>query len=135
MEIEEHPDILDIVYTGIDGSGYTADPTVAALGAIEGEQVLGRFFSKKKGKKFFRIKEIIKTSPERVEPLCSVANVCGGCSFQHANSDYQIKLKEEQYPMDFLHMDMTLEFLMNTKFLPMLIIVLLILKDLMRIHS
>ena len=69
MEIEEHPDILDIVYTGIDGSGYTADPTIAALGAIEGEQVLGRFFSKKKGKKFFRIKEIIKTSPERVEPL------------------------------------------------------------------
>ena len=95
MEIEEHPDKLDIVYTGIDGSGYTADPTIAALGAIEGEQVLGRFFSKKKGKKFFRIKEIIKTSPERVEPLCSVANVCGGCSFQHANSDYQIKLKEE----------------------------------------
>ena len=95
MEIEEALDKLDIVATNIDGCGYAADTKIAALGALEGEQILGKFFSKRKGKKFFRIKEIIKTSSERVEPQCSVANLCGGCSFQHANSDYQLKLKEE----------------------------------------
>ena len=45
-----------------------------------------------------------------------------------------IKLEKEQYSMDFLHMDMILEYLMNIKSLLMLIIVLLIQKNLMRNH-
>ena len=95
MKIEQDPHKLDIVSTNIDGCGYTADGKTGAIGALEGEQILGTFLSKRKEKKVFSIKEVIKTSPERVEPLCSVANVCGGCSFQHANPDYQLKLKEE----------------------------------------
>ena len=91
MEIEEDPNKLDIVSTNIDGCGYPADGRRAVIGALEGEKIRGESFAKKKGKKFFRIKEIIKTSPERVEPLCGVASVCGGCSFQHTNSDYQLK--------------------------------------------
>ena len=95
MESEQYPIKLDIVSTSIDGCGYPADRKRAVIGALEGEQILVEPLTKKKGKRFFRIKEAIKTSPERVEPLCGVANVCGGCSFQHVNSDHQLKLKEQ----------------------------------------
>ena len=95
MEIEEDPNKLDIVSTNIDGCGYPADGERAVIGALEGEQIFGEPFTRKKGKRFFRIKEVIQISPERVEPRCEVANVCGGCSFQHVTSDYQLKLKEK----------------------------------------
>ena len=95
MEIEEDPNKLDIVSTNIDGCGYPADGKRAVIGALEGEQIFGEPFTKTKGKRFFRIKNVIQTSPERVEPVCEVANVCGGCSFQHVNSEYQLRLKEE----------------------------------------
>ena len=95
MEIEENPNKLDIVSTNIDGCGYPADGERAVIGALEGEQIFGEPFTRKKGKRFFRIKEVIQISPERVEPRCEVANVCGGCSFQHVTSDYQLKLKEK----------------------------------------
>ena len=69
MKIEQDPHKLDIVSTNIDGCGYTADGKTGAIGALEGEQILGTFLSKRKEKKVFSIKEVIKTSPERVEPL------------------------------------------------------------------
>lgn len=42
-----------------------------------------------------QIVEIIETSPHRVEPFCSLQNVCGGCQLQFIDYDYQLKLKKE----------------------------------------
>jgi len=39
--------------------------------------------------------EIIKASPQRVEPHCAHFTICGGCSLQHMKSDAQISHKEK----------------------------------------
>jgi 23S rRNA (uracil-5-)-methyltransferase RumA len=51
-----------------------------------------------KEKKTFRealLKNITSKSAERVEPLCPSFGFCGGCSFQNASYENQIKYKQE----------------------------------------
>ncbi|EED89971.1 predicted protein, partial [Thalassiosira pseudonana CCMP1335] len=40
--------------------------------------------------------EIVQPSPDRIEPLCSLANICGGCQYQHINIGRQRQMKTEQ---------------------------------------
>lgn len=42
-----------------------------------------------------QIVEILEKSPHRVEPFCSMQNVCGGCQLQFIDYDYQLQLKKE----------------------------------------
>lgn len=42
-----------------------------------------------------KIIEIIEKSPHRVEPVCAMQNVCGGCQLQFIDYDYQLELKKE----------------------------------------
>jgi len=42
-----------------------------------------------------QIVEILEKSPHRVEPVCAMQNVCGGCQLQFIDYDYQLKLKKE----------------------------------------
>lgn len=41
------------------------------------------------------ILEIIKPSPHRVEPFCTMQKVCGACQLQFIDYNYQLKLKKE----------------------------------------
>jgi len=41
------------------------------------------------------IKNIIKKSPLRIDPKCKYFTECGGCDFQHANYETQIKIKKD----------------------------------------
>jgi len=41
------------------------------------------------------IDEIKATSKYRVKPFCALANVCGGCQWQHITYDYQLEAKRE----------------------------------------
>lgn len=48
-----------------------------------------------------KVVKVLKSSEHRVEPLCPHFDVCGGCSFQHVDSEMQIAIKqgllEEQF--------------------------------------
>lgn len=39
------------------------------------------------------IRELIEKSPYRIEPLCPVSGMCGGCQFQHMAYDEQLRIK------------------------------------------
>lgn len=39
--------------------------------------------------------EILRASPERVEPRCQHFGICGGCSLQHQDAAAQIRMKQE----------------------------------------
>ncbi len=47
--------------------------------------------------------EIENPSPDRVQPPCEHANLCGGCSLQHMNSKAQIQLKQDTLIQQFKH--------------------------------
>ena len=40
--------------------------------------------------------QIIEPSPDRIEPKCSLATICGGCQYQHISIDRQRKMKTMQ---------------------------------------
>ena len=39
--------------------------------------------------------ELITQSPDRVEPPCTYAGACGGCTLQHLNNESQLTFKED----------------------------------------
>jgi 23S rRNA (uracil1939-C5)-methyltransferase len=42
-----------------------------------------------------KLREVVKPSPERVEPVCSYYYQCGGCSYQHIDYFGQLKYKRQ----------------------------------------
>ena len=52
----------------------------------------------KKNKKFLkaRVLNVLKKSPDQIEPECIHFEDCGGCSFQNYNYDEQLKQKNQQ---------------------------------------
>ncbi len=50
----------------------------------------------KKNHGYGRVVKLIKPSPDRVEPPCSVSRPCGGCQLQHMNDRAQRYFKEEK---------------------------------------
>ena len=41
------------------------------------------------------LESVIEPSPERVQPGCEYFPACGGCQYQHAAGDYQLRMKAE----------------------------------------
>jgi 23S rRNA (uracil1939-C5)-methyltransferase len=86
----------EIIDTTIDGRGVARGEgkTVFVQGAIAGETV--RFLRRRKRRNYdeAELVEVLKPSPERVEPGCEYFGVCGGCSLQHISRAEQVRLKE-----------------------------------------
>ena len=79
-----------------DGRGvaHVDDKAVFIAGALPGEEVVFEYSKKKKDFAEGRVTEVLKASADRVEPGCQHYNICGGCSFQHLDSEKQILAKQ-----------------------------------------
>jgi 23S rRNA (uracil-5-)-methyltransferase RumA len=88
---------LTIKRLGINGEGvgYFKKQVVFVPGALPGEEVVVE--ATKINPKFAeaKIKKIRIKSPHRVQPLCPVYDVCGGCQLQHLNYEQQLKEKRD----------------------------------------
>ena len=85
----------------VDGCGYSEDQQKAVYGALPGELVTALPIAKKRKRHYFRAIEIADQSPDRVNPECAVADICGGCSFQHVNRETQLRLKQGRLEDEF----------------------------------
>ena len=54
-----------------------------------------RITSREKNMAQGEIKETIQLSPNRCDPICSEFRRCGGCQLQHAEYDFQLKMKQD----------------------------------------
>ena len=79
-----------------DGYGTTSDPKFCVHGSLPGEEVVAMPFTRRKRKIFARTSEILNPSADRVEPPCSAAAYCGGCSLQHLHPTRQNEIKNQQ---------------------------------------
>ena len=72
-------------------------------GALPGEQVTAKFVGTRSKFDELRALSVEKAAPERVEPPCQFADLCGGCSLQHMAPDAQIEFKERTLRENFAH--------------------------------
>ncbi|MDP1930339.1 MAG: 23S rRNA (uracil(1939)-C(5))-methyltransferase RlmD [Gammaproteobacteria bacterium] len=63
-------------------------------GALPGETVKATFTSCRSQFDELKVEEILVPSVDRVDPPCTHADICGGCSMQHISTAAQIALKE-----------------------------------------
>ncbi len=69
--------------------------TVFVQGALSGEKVSFLYTRQQRKHDEGRVQEVLEASPDRVEPRCPQARVCGGCSLQHQQPAAQIRDKQQ----------------------------------------
>jgi 23S rRNA (uracil1939-C5)-methyltransferase len=62
---------------------------------LEGEEVNATLAAQKPGFARASLERLAVASPYRVEPGCAYFQRCGGCHYQHASHDHQLKIKAE----------------------------------------
>jgi len=85
---------VDKVIKGGLGLGRLADGQVVMVPRVlPGERV--RIYLRRKHKQYQEadLLDVLKPSEQRVPPACPVYETCGGCDFQHATYDEQLRLK------------------------------------------
>jgi len=87
---------LEIVSLGANGEGIGRKDgyTLFVRGAIPGDLIKMKVIKVKKKYGIGIIDTILSPSLDRVEPLCPIANKCGGCNIQHMSYEAQLKYKE-----------------------------------------
>ena len=64
--------------------------------ALVGEKCLVRIEKAQKTWAAGKITELLEKSPHRVNRLCPVAKLCGGCNFWHADYEEECRLKADR---------------------------------------
>ncbi|MGD8392424.1 MAG: TRAM domain-containing protein, partial [Desulfobacterales bacterium] len=87
-------DISNIAYGGkglarINGLAVFVDQ------AVPGDHVLIRITRKKKNHANARVLELLKASPDRIQPPCVYSGFCGGCKWQFLEYAVQLKYKRQ----------------------------------------
>lgn len=72
-------------------------------GALPGETVMAKMVSTRSRFDELRTLEVLEAAPERQQPPCEFADLCGGCSLQHMSPDAQIEFKENTLREHFAH--------------------------------
>ncbi len=87
--------ILDIVDQGHEGQGVGKlnDFTVFVEGALTGEKVEVKVLKVTPSHAFGKLERVLRASPERNQPFCSVFARCGGCHLQHMSYPAQLEFK------------------------------------------
>lgn len=93
------PEPFEVTIEGLSHEGrgisHHNGKIVFVFAALPGEIV--RIQITKTTKKFSEanVVEVIKASPDRIQPGCPHFSVCGGCSMQHVSSATQLQLKQQ----------------------------------------
>ncbi len=77
------------------GVGRVDGKTVFVDGALPGEQVRCKLVEQHRKYDEAVVVQVLQASPQRIEPRCAHAGVCGGCSLQHMAPEAQIDAKQQ----------------------------------------
>ena len=93
-EIIKNLEITDTSYGGAGVGRSESGQVIFVQKTVEGDIVDAEIFEDKKSFAFARLFKIVQPSSLRVNPVCSEANMCGGCSFAHILYDAQKNIKK-----------------------------------------
>ena len=86
-------DITDLAFGGRGFGRNDHGKAVMVQGALKGETVLAGITREHKDYDQAEVVQILKPSPDRVEPLCPYYANCGGCNLMHLAYPAQVKAK------------------------------------------
>lgn len=91
------PVVLEIEKLSHEGRGiaHHEGKVVFVEGALPDETVEALFTSRRDSFDEAKLSVIEKQSPDRVEPACQYAGICGGCSLLHFDAKAQMTFKQE----------------------------------------
>jgi tRNA/tmRNA/rRNA uracil-C5-methylase (TrmA/RlmC/RlmD family) len=89
---------IEIIRTAFGGDGFGVIDGKACFveGALPGETVIARVLQDKKNYMRARVVKVLVPSGSRVVPPCPYVDRCGGCQYQHASYEEELRLKEAQ---------------------------------------
>ena len=67
---------------------------VFVRGAVPGDEIIAHIIKVSKSYAVATVKEIIKSSPERIQSDCPVSDKCGGCSFRNMTYAEELRYKQ-----------------------------------------
>ena len=85
------------------GIGRWQGRTVFVDGGLPGEKVLARVLKARSKLIETRVDKILQASPERLQPACRHADLCGGCSLQHMPHTTQLQVKQQALAQQLQH--------------------------------
>ena len=85
--------IEKLVYGG-EGLAHANGETVFVPFALAGEEAEIEITERKRRLARARIARLLNSSPARISPRCPHFGVCGGCDYQHASYEEQLRIKE-----------------------------------------
>lgn len=88
--------IDDLVYPG-RGLARLDGCVVFIPGVLPGETVSARITRKKKNYAEAELVAVEVPSPDRISPICPLAGICPGCSYQHLDYEAEIRIKQAQF--------------------------------------
>lgn len=94
VAVEYELDVLDLSHDG-RGVARLDGKAIFVSGALPGETVRARQTQRKKSFDEAVTLEVLRASPDRVDPKCAHFGVCGGCALQHLDADKQIDAKQQ----------------------------------------
>lgn len=103
--VPQEPVTAGIESLSHDGRGIARldGKTVFVDGALAGETVRYQYTRLHRKYDEGRTLEVLRASPDRVEPGCAHAGICGGCSLMHMAPDAQLRLKQATLAEHFDH--------------------------------
>lgn len=86
---------IEKLIEGGKGLGRYRQLPVFVPGVLPGETVTVRIVERRRSFLEGELKEIVKTSPDRIDPPCPYFQSCGGCQWQHIPYVKQLEYKRE----------------------------------------
>jgi 23S rRNA (uracil1939-C5)-methyltransferase len=99
MSKEAPREQLDLTLTSVahggEAIGRAGDLVTFAAYGLPGERVEVELLERKPRFQRGRVTEVLEPAPERATPPCPVFGTCGGCHWQHATYDAQLRFKTD----------------------------------------
>lgn len=86
---------IDSAAYGGKGIGFVDGKACFVPNTAPGDLIEARIVKKRSSHLEGKLIEIVEPSPHRIDPHCSHAHVCGGCSWQHVPYDFQTEFKRQ----------------------------------------
>lgn len=97
QRLPSEPVNLSIDRLSHEGRGVASNDGKIAFveGALPGEQVTAVYTNRRSKYDELRLESLLTPAPDRTEPPCEFASICGGCVLQHLAPESQLSLKQQ----------------------------------------